>query len=173
MLRLVARLIKVLNSETGPPQISLAFSLSMVAGLTPLMSLHNIVVFFLVLVLRVNLSAFLLGWAVFSAAAYALDPVSHLIGLKALRAGALQGLWTYMYNSTVWRLERFHNTIVMGSLILSLALFVPLFIFTNAAVRRYRESFLARLRKTRVAQMLRASRFYGLYNSARGWGRGP
>lgn len=172
MLRLIVRFIKVLNSETGPMQLSLAFSLSMVAGLTPLMSLHNIIVFFLVLVLRVNLSAFLLGWAVFSAAAYAMDSVFHLIGLKTLRAGALQGLWTYMYNSTLWRLERFHNTIVMGSLMVSLSLFVPLLIFTNAVVRRYRESFLARLGKTRVAQMLRASRLYSLYNSARGWGGG-
>ena len=44
MLRLIARFLKVLNSETNPGQISLGFYFAMVAGLTPLLSLHNLVV---------------------------------------------------------------------------------------------------------------------------------
>ena len=37
----------------------------MIAGLTPLLSLHNVVVLLLVFILRVNLAAFLLGLALF------------------------------------------------------------------------------------------------------------
>ena len=67
MLRTIAKLLKVLNSETEPGQISLGFCFALVAGLTPIWSLHNVFVLLLVLLLRVNLSAFLLGF-VFSRA---------------------------------------------------------------------------------------------------------
>jgi len=170
MLRALAKTVKVLNSDADPLQIALALSLSLVAGLTPLSSLHNIAVLFLVLVLRVNLSSFLLGLMVFGGMAYALDPLFHAVGLKALRAEALQGLWTAMYNSTLWRLERFNNTVLMGSLLVSLALFVPVFILSRFAVLRYRERALVWIRKTRLVRMLKASKFYNLYQSAKGWG---
>jgi uncharacterized protein (TIGR03546 family) len=94
MLKVIAKVLKVLNSETDPGQISLAFCLSMIAGLTPLFSLHNFLIFFLVLILRVNLSAFLLGTVFFSGVAYLLDPFFHWIGLTALTTGPLEGLWT-------------------------------------------------------------------------------
>ena len=61
MIEQIARLIKILNSESEPGQISLAFCFSMVAGLTPALSPHNLVVLLAVLLLRVTLSAFLLG----------------------------------------------------------------------------------------------------------------
>ena len=66
MLRAIAKLLKALNSESNPVQISLAFCFALIAGFTPLLSLHNLLVLFLVLILRVNLSAFILGLGVFS-----------------------------------------------------------------------------------------------------------
>ncbi|MCA9481390.1 MAG: DUF2062 domain-containing protein, partial [Nitrospira sp.] len=77
MIKLLAKLLRVLNSETEPGQISLGFGLAMIAGLTPLLSLHNLLVLLLVCVLRVNLSAFLLGLALCTGIAYALDPLFH------------------------------------------------------------------------------------------------
>ena len=124
MLRTFAKFLKILNSDAEPGQISLGFAFAMIAGFTPLMSLHNLLVLLLVLLLRVNLSAFLLGLAFFSALAFALDPLFHQIGLALLTLPALNGMWTALYNSTLWRLERFNNSIVMGSLAVSLALFV-------------------------------------------------
>ena len=62
-MRALAKLLIILNSETNPSQISLGFCFAMVVGFTPLWTPHNIVVVFLLLVLRANLSAFILGWA--------------------------------------------------------------------------------------------------------------
>jgi uncharacterized protein (TIGR03546 family) len=87
----------------------------MVAGLTPFFGIHNLAVFFLVLVLRVNLSAFLLGTALFSALAYGLDPVFHVIGLKLLTWEAMRGVWTGC-QMAVFRVARFNNTIHAASL---------------------------------------------------------
>ncbi|HSG05826.1 MAG TPA: TIGR03546 family protein [Nitrospiria bacterium] len=170
MLSALAKLIKVLNSETEPGQISLGFAFAMIAGFTPLLSLHNLLVLFLILILRVNLSAFLIGLAFFTGVAYLIDPLFHALGLAALTAGGLEGLWTAMYNSTLWRIEHFNNTIVMGSLLVSLVLFIPLIIVSNILIRKYREHFLQWILKTRIAQILKASKFYQTYQRVSGWG---
>ena len=169
MIRIIARLLKVLNSESEPGQLSLAFCFAMIIGFTPLFSLHNIIVILLVLLIRVNLSAFLLGWAVFSGIAYLLDPLFHRIGLALLTTSSLEGLWTALYNMTIFRLENFNNTIVMGSLFLSLALFVPLYIVLNISIRKYREHILAWVQKTKFMQAFKASKLYTAYQAISEW----
>ena len=168
MLSIIARLLRVLNSGTEPGQISLSICLSMVAGLTPLFSPHNLPVLFIVLILKVNLSAFLLGLAFFSGIAYILDPLFHIMGLKILTASSLEGLWTTLYNSTFWRFTRFNNTIVMGSLVFSLLSFAPLYILSNFIIRRYREHVLEWVLKTRLMQAFTATRLYKLYSAYSG-----
>jgi uncharacterized protein (TIGR03546 family) len=146
MLRLAAKILKVLNSEGDPWQISLAAALGMVAGLTPLWSLHNVIIVFLALVIRVNLSTFMGALLLFSGVAYAIDPVFHDVGLSVLTSEGLKETWTAMYQSPLWRIERFNNTIVMGSLVCSLAAFVPFFFLMQLFVRKYREHILAWVR---------------------------
>ncbi len=168
MIRGIAKLLRVLNSETEPGQISLGFCLSMIAGLTPFYSLHNLLVLFLLLILRVNISVFIIGLAFFSAIGYLLDPLFHSIGLYLLTMDSLQGLWTYLYNSTIWRIERFNNTIVMGSLVSSMVLFLPLYILSNLVIKRYREHVLKWVEKTRLMQAFKATKFYHIYRSLSG-----
>jgi uncharacterized protein (TIGR03546 family) len=169
MIDAVARLLKVLNSETEPGQISLALCLSMVAGFTPALSPHNLVVLLLVLVLRVNLSAFGLGWAFFSAVAFVLDPLFHRIGLAILTEPALTGVWTGFYNTAWFRLDRLNNTIIMGSLLFSLVLFIPGYVVFNLLIRRYRENILSWVRKTRLMQAFKATKLFEVYQSVSGW----
>ena len=163
MLRATAKLLIILNSETNPSQISLAFCLAMVAGFTPLWTPHNLIVVFLLLVLRANLSAFILGWALFSSLAFALDPLFHRLGVAILTASPLEPLFTTLYNSTPWRIENFNDSIVAGSLCVSLAAFIPVFLGSNVLVRRYREHVLEWFMRTRLMTFIKASRFYGVY----------
>ncbi len=167
-MRLLAKFLKILNANSEPGEISLGFTFAMIAGFTSLWSLHNVPVLLLLLVLRVNLSAFLLGLGFFSGVSYALDPLFHRIGLAILVASPLQDIWTALYNATIWRLEHFNNSIVMGSLVISLALCLPLYLLSNRLIRQYREHVLAWVRKTRFMQMMTASSFYNLYRSVSG-----
>jgi uncharacterized protein (TIGR03546 family) len=159
MIRAAYKLLQVIGSETEPGQISLGFAFALVAGFTPLASLHNLLVLFLILALRVNVAAFFLGLAFFSGVAYLLDPLFHRIGLAVLTAGSLEGIWTTLYNSTLWRLERFNNSIVMGSLIVSVALFAPLYLLSNRLILKYREHFLAWVQKTKLVHVLNILRY--------------
>jgi len=163
MLQMLAKLLKVLNSEAEPGQISLALCFAMVAGFTPLLSLHNLLVLFLVLLLRVNLSAFILGFIFFTGLAYLLDPLFHKAGLALLSAEALKETFTSLYNNPYWRLTRFNNTIVAGSLLLSALLFVPLYFLFNLLIVKYRDYVLETVRKSRIMQFFKASKFYQVY----------
>ncbi|HBP86747.1 MAG TPA: TIGR03546 family protein [Nitrospirales bacterium] len=169
MIKLLAKLLRVLNSETNPGQISLGLCFAMIVGLTPLLSLHNLLVLLLVFILRVNLSAFLLGLALFTGIAYLLDPLFNLLGLAVLTAPSLTGLWTSLYQSVWWRLEHFNNSIVMGSLVFSVAMFVPALLLSNLLIRRYRQHVMVWVQKTRIMQMFKASKLYRTYETLSSW----
>lgn len=172
MIKLLAKLIRVLNSETNPGQISLGLCFAMIAGLTPLLSLHNLVVLLLVCILRVNFAAFFLGLGVFTGMAYVLDPLFHSLGLAVLTAPPLEGLWTSLYQSVWWRLEYFNNSIVMGSLVFSIGLFVPVLLLSNLLIRRYRQHVLAWVQKTKIMQIFKASKLYETYQTLSAWRNG-
>jgi uncharacterized protein (TIGR03546 family) len=169
MIKLLAKLLRVLNSETEPGQISLGLCFAMIAGLTPLLSVHNLFVLLLVFILRVNLSAFFLGLALFTGIAYVLDPLFHQLGLAVLTAMSLEGLWTSLYQSVWWRLEHFNNSIVMGSLVFSVGVFVPVLLLSNMLIRRYRQHVLAWVQKTKIMQMFKASKLYETYQTLSAW----
>ena len=170
MIKMIAKFLKVLNSETEPGQISMAFCLAMILGLTPLMSLHNLVVILLMLVVRVNLSACILGWLFFSGIAYILDPLFNLIGLAVLTTKGIEGLWTSLYNITLFRLAKFNNSIVMGSFLFSLIFFIPLYLLSNQGIRKYRVYVLEWVQKTRIMKAFKANKLYKAYQAVSGWG---
>ncbi len=163
MLAMIAKILKILNSEADPFQISVALGLSMITGFLPLFTPLNLVVLLLVLVLRVNISSYLLGSAFFAGVAWFLDPLFHRIGLFVLTAVPLEGLWTAFYNTVIGRLQRFNNSVVMGSFVFSVVFFVPLVLLVNALIRRYRDHILVWVKKSRIMRVITASKLYSLY----------
>ena len=170
MLTIIAKIFKIMNSETEPFQISLSLCFAMIAGFTPLWTLHNLVILLLVLVLRVNLTTFIMGWIGFSGIAYLLDSLFHAIGFTVLTNTTLQGIWTSLYNATLWRLTNFNNSIVMGSLVVSLGLCVPLFLLSHLIVVKYREHILSYVIKLPLVKAFKTSEFYNTYQSISDWG---
>lgn len=165
MLTMLAKLLKALNSESAPWQIALAFSLALIVALTPMFSLHNALVLLLAFVLRINLSAFFLGVAAFSLLAVAIDPFSVRLGESLLANPALQSTWTTLYQSDFWRMTAFNHTLVLGGLIISLMAFVPVFMLSKVLINLYRDRLIAWVNKLKIAQVLKASKFYNLYKS--------
>ncbi len=165
MLKQIAKFIKILNSEADPNQIALALCLAMIAGLTPLSSPHNILVLLLVLVLRVNLASFILGLGIFSGFAWIFDGSFHKLGLNLLQQPGLEQLWTNMYNSDFWILSGFNNTVLLGSLIVSLILFIPLYALSLYLIKKYRERVVAWAKKTKFMQIMKGTKIYKAYQA--------
>lgn len=169
MLGIVAHILKVLNSETSPAQIAAAVLLALFMGLSPLSAPHNLLLLLLVLVLRVNLSLFLLSFVLFSGIAWLLDPLAHTRGKTLLEAGALEGLWTAMYNTGFWRFLGFNNTVLLGQVVIALVLAVPVYLGVTFTVRNYRERLRERILNSRLMLALKSSKwgskFYSIYSS--------
>ena len=155
MLGQISKLIKAFNSDIAPEQISLAIAFAMVVGFTPLWSLHNLLVLLLVMILRVNGAAFTAGIALFSLLGYVLDPLFHLLGYFVLQLEALNGLWVIMYNSTLWRIENFNNTIVMGSLLFAIVFFVPTYLGSMWIINKYRDHIMAWIDKFKLSRVMK------------------
>lgn len=163
MISMILKLVKALNSDLGPWQIAIAGALAMVIGLTPLWSVHNLVILLLAFVLRVHLASFFLFWALFTGLAYLLDPWFHQIGLYWLSQASLNGFWTKLYQQDMWQVVHFNRSITLGSLIVTLLAFVPTALLLRWAIIRYRATLMPWLNKLKLVQLLKGSRGYQLY----------
>jgi uncharacterized protein (TIGR03546 family) len=165
MFAMLAKLLKALNSDSAPGQIALAFALAVITGLTPLFSLHNVLIVFIACILRINFGAFLLGTLFFSGLAYLIDPAAVALGESVLTDAAYQGFLTDLYQSDFWRATRFNNTLVIGSLIIALVAFIPVLLFSRWLISVYRHKLMAWVEKLKIVKVLKASKFYKVYEA--------
>lgn len=162
LLKAIARLLRLLNSETSANSIAFAIALGMFLGLVPLLTLQALLAALVVMFFRVNISACLLSmflfWAVPLAAHGSLDAA----GVALLEAPALEGLWTALYNSPLYWLGT-HEAVTLASTLLALALFLPVYLLGRLAVVAYRTRFERWWISLPFVAALRASRLYRLY----------
>jgi len=106
----------------------------------------------------------MLGWAVFVPVGFLLDPVFDAVGRALLLdVTALRPLWTALYNVPVAPLTNFNNTVVLGSLVTALVLFVPLYFAARWGVARYRATVGERIRASKLYKAITASKLYNVY----------
>ena len=163
LIKLIQSLVGALHSEGTPGQLALGIALGSILGLTPLMNVHNAIVFAAIMLLNVSFAGGMLGWALFVPIGFLLDPLFDWIGHSLLLAPSLRGLWTSLYNMPIVPLTNFNNTIVLGSLVFALLFFVPLFLATRWAVARYRVTIGARVRQSKFYRAVMASKVYNVY----------
>ena len=163
MFNFVAKFLKLLNGDASPGQISLGFAFALFVGLTPFFSLHNLIILFLVFVIRVNLGAFFLGSAVFALIAFLMDPLSISVGESLLTNIQLSPMWTELYQSDVWRAFKFNHTLLLGSVVIATVLFIPTIIISRIIISAYRERLMKWFEKLKIGKMLKASKLYKAY----------
>lgn len=156
-MHIILKLFKAINANQYPGQIALSFVLGMILGLTPLFFVHNLLTIALIFILRINLSAVIVAFIVFSGFAYLLDPVFNQVGLMVLNNPVLLTIFTDMYNHSFWRLIHFNNSVILGSVLVAYLLSVPAFFLFLIFVRAYRKRFLAWVRKLKIIQWLSGS----------------
>lgn len=157
MIKLVAKFLIAISSNQHPGQVSLSLVLGMILGLTPFLMPHNLLVLLVIILLRVNFSAILVAWFVFTGLSYLVDPLSHQVGLWVLQHSELQALFTDWYNSAFWRYVSFNNTVVMGSVLIAFALSIPAFVLFWALIKVYRARFLKWINKFKIVKFLKAA----------------
>ncbi|MCJ8314926.1 MAG: TIGR03546 family protein [Saccharospirillaceae bacterium] len=157
MLKMIVSLLKSLSNETSPWQLAFAVSFAMIFAFLPDFTLLSIFVLFVLLSFRINLAMFLLSAGFFKLFIILFDPLMAQFGEMFLSIENLQPLFDKAYNNDVLRLFHFNQTLVMGSMLTSLLLFVPVLFLSKFLIVKYRTHLLTRLNKLHLVQMLKAS----------------
>lgn len=164
LLKLLQSLVKTLHSEGTPGQVAAGIALGAALGLTPLINVHNLLIVALILVLNVSFGGALLGWALFAPLGFLLDPVFDRVGRRLLLdTPALEAMWTASFNTPILPYTNFNNTIVLGSVVVWLALSLPIFFAARHGLGRYRATLGARVRRSRFYNAVTASKAYNVY----------
>lgn len=159
MLPLLAKILKVLNSEASPWQIGWAIALGLFVGILPF-GLLTLLIVLLVCLLTINLTTFILVWGLTE-------------GLMLLFAYPLEQLtWQYAQNDTLltWLAEtetlqllHLHHTLTLGAFVLGALLLVPVAWLGKVLVQQYRQRVMTNVEKWKLTQMLKASKLFALY----------
>lgn len=161
----LVKLLKALNSDASPWQLACGFTLGMIMGLTPLFGLHSLILLFVVLFFRVNLSAFILAWGLFAIVALPLDYLMATLGELLLTQESLIPIWTKMYSTTFGQLTQFYHTLTLGSLLFALIFSPFLLIASKYFIIKYREKFMLWINKIKLVQFIKGTHFYRIYQA--------
>jgi len=162
---LLVKLFKALNSDSSPWQLAMGFALGMVMGLTPLLGLHSLLLMFIVLFFRVNITGFLVSCAVFSILSIPLSMMLSDLGEGLLLNEGLKSIWIVLYSSYIGQLSQFYHTLTLGSLLISIVLFPFVLIVSKRLIEQYRQRFMQWINQWRVVQFIKGSNFYQLYQA--------
>ena len=164
LLNLLRSLVRTLHSDGSPGQIAAGVALGAALGLTPIMNAHNLIVLLLLAVLNVSFAAGMLAWGVFVPIGFMLDPLFNRIGQFLLvDATSLRPMWTFLDNTPGLALTSLNNTVVLGSVVFWLLVFLPLYFASRYAVVKYRATIGERVRNSRFYKALETSKLYNVY----------
>ena len=155
MFNFIRKLFKALNSSGKSWQLSAAIVLAMFAGFLPTNTLILFDILFIALVLNVNFGLFLLFSVIFSGVGYLFDPLFESIGYAVLTNESLNGFFTSLYNSAIFRWTSFNYTLVTGSLIVSSVLALPMLLILNRLVRIYRVQIGEKLNEWKLTRWMK------------------
>lgn len=163
ILKQLFSFIKLLNSDTGNISLAMGMTCGFILGMTPVLSLHSLLVFLIIFFFRIQLGAALVTAFFFKFVAFLLDPVFHFVGSRVLEMESLSGIFTTLYNMPIIPYTRFNNSIVMGSAVVTFTLSPFVFIASQTMIIKYRERVLARFKDTRFWKAVEATKFYQWY----------
>jgi uncharacterized protein (TIGR03546 family) len=163
ILKQLFAFIKLLNSDTGNISLAMGMTCGFILGMTPVLSLHSLLIFLILFFFRIQIGAALVTAFFFKFVAYLLDPVFHYVGSQVLELESLQAFFTTLYNMPLIPYTRFNNSIVMGSAVVTFALSPVVYLLSQYFIVKYRELVVARFRQTKVWKAVEATKFYQWY----------
>lgn len=163
ILKQLFSFIKILNSDTGENQVAAGIACGLILGFAPALSLQSFLVFIIIFLFRIQVGAALVSAFFFSIIAFLLDPLFDIVGGHILEIGALQGLYTVLYNMPIIPFTKFYNSIVMGAGVISIILFPVMFFLGKKFVSQYRNTILTKIQNTKAYKALKATTIYKWY----------
>lgn len=138
MFKYVKRFLKALNANAHPGDIAHAVSLGLLLALVPKGNLLWPFLFILTMFIRMNKGALFISLILLSFVIPFIDVWVEKTGFILLTQPTLHDVYALLYATPFIGLTRFNNTMVMGSLIWAMVLYVPIYFLSRVLVQGYR-----------------------------------
>ncbi|MCR4734480.1 MAG: TIGR03546 family protein [Treponema sp.] len=154
MLKAIINFFKALNSNAHPSEIAHSFALGMILGFMPKNNALWYILTVLFFFLRINRGALIIMTLIFSMLAPLLDPLFDTIGYAFLNIEFFEPVFRQMLEIPFVGFTKFNNTIVSGSLLFALFMYVPVFMLSKVSVKGWRAKLAPALRKTKIIKVI-------------------
>lgn len=139
MFKWISGFFKVLNANTNPAEIAHAFALGTMLGFMPKTNALWYIIFVFFLFVRLHKPTYGITLLIVSYFAWMLDPTFASIGYSILTYKPFENVFAWLIDIPFVGFTKFNNTIVMGSLAFTLALYIPIFVVGYFFVRFWRK----------------------------------
>ena len=164
-INLLKQIVLILQSEISPKQVAAGAALGMILGFAPVKCLQSYIFLVIILLLNVNIGAATLSTGIFAMLGFLLDPLADKIGYHLLvNTKSLTPFWTSLYNMPLLPFTKFYNTIVLGSFIISVILFLPVYFFTLKLINYYRAHFKDKVAHWKIMKMFNVTSAFNIYD---------
>ena len=154
MISFIAKLLKALNVNTNPGEIAHGIACGFLLGLMPQSNLLWYLIFIFVLFIKIHRPSYLLMILLGSSVAVLLDPLFDGVGYSVLTVSSLYGFYARLIDIPFVSFTKFNNTVVMGSLVCGLVLYVPVYVLARVLVRLWRKYGVPAMRHSRIIKIV-------------------
>ena len=153
-IRPIRYLVQAIAAADTPRQLAMGFAIGMVIGLVPKGNLTAVALSMLLLGTRVNLATGMLGVFLFSWLSSWSDPLAHRVGCGLLTHEPLQPLFVWLHSLPLMPWTALDNTVVFGSLMLGIWLFLPVYHFGEIVFGKVQPWIADYLQRYHIADVL-------------------
>lgn len=132
-------LFRFMNRNVNPGEIAHAFSCGLLLGFLPKDNLLWYLILIFILFLRINKLLFIASVLLFTLLAGLADPLFDMIGYNVLTAESLKPFFLQLVQTPFMAFTRFNNSVVMGSLVSGIILYVPVYFICRLIVSLWRK----------------------------------
>lgn len=134
-------------------QLALGIMFGMCTGMIPKDSLLPYGFLILLMLTTANLTCAIISGFAFTAFTWIATPITDRVGHWVLSLTSLEPLWARIYEMPLIGWTRFENTVVMGSLVLAMAMAIPVYHISFYFFELYGKSFYRRVANTQLRHL--------------------
>lgn len=148
------KFLKSLNSNSHPGEIAHAVCIGLILGFLPKDNAFWYVLTVFFLFVRINKASMLLFTLIFGLLAHNFDATFDQLGFYVLNLPSLVPVFSALLDIPFVGFTKFNNTIVMGSFLVSLMAYIPVYIIARIFIKYWRAFLAPAVRKTKLVTFL-------------------
>ncbi|MCL1837498.1 MAG: TIGR03546 family protein, partial [Treponema sp.] len=146
----IAKLVVALNGNVKKSQIAAGLAWGVLLGLVPAGNFFWLVLFLVSFFFSHHHGSKCLVMAIIKLCAPLIAPPIDMLGWEILHIGALQGMFTTLYNMPFVPFTKFNNTLVAGGIAAGIILSIPLFFIFMPLIDLYRKTIGQKIRNSKI-----------------------